>query len=88
MVTPRKEVEQAVGRITRKKDHPVQPLIIDLVDQLPSFARQSNYRRKFYNKKGFITKLIEVEENEIINETNEIIINEEVCEEESDLFID
>jgi superfamily II DNA or RNA helicase len=88
MVTPRKEVEQAVGRITRKKNHPVQPLIIDLVDQLPSFVRQSSYRRKFYNKKGFITKLIEVEENEIINETNEIIINEDVCEEESDLFID
>ena len=39
---------------------------------------------KFYNKKGFIIKLIEVEENEIINETNEIIINEE----ESELFID
>ena len=88
MVTPRKEVEQAVGRITRKKDHPVQPLIIDLVDQLPSFARQSSYRRKFYNKKGFITKLIEVDENEIINQTNEIIINEDVYEEESDLFID
>jgi superfamily II DNA or RNA helicase len=84
MVTPRKEVEQAVGRITRKKDHPVQPLIIDLVDQLPSFARQSSYRRKFYNKKGFIIKLIEVEENEIINEMNELIINEE----ESELFID
>jgi len=84
MVTPRKEVEQAVGRITRKKNHPVQPLIIDLVDQLPSFVRQSSYRRKFYNKKGFIIKLIEVEENEIINETNEIIINEE----ESELFID
>jgi superfamily II DNA or RNA helicase len=84
MVTPRKEVEQAVGRITRKKDHPVQPLIFDFVDQLPSFARQSSYRRKFYNKKGFIIKLIEVEENEIINETNEININEE----ESELFID
>jgi len=89
MVTPRKEVEQAVGRITRKKDHLVQPLIIDLVDQLPSFARQSLYRRKFYNKKGFTVKLIEVEENEIINESNEL--NEEFNDElneDNDLFID
>jgi len=68
MITPRKEIEQAVGRITRKKDHTVQPLIIDIVDQLPSFARQGLYRRKFYIKKEFIIKLYEVEENVIINE--------------------
>lgn len=70
MVTPRKEVEQAVGRITRKIDHCVQPLIIDIVDQLPTFVRQNCARKKFYNKKGFIIKIIEVEENKIINEVN------------------
>jgi superfamily II DNA or RNA helicase len=71
MVTPRKEVEQAVGRITRRKDHPVQPLIIDFVDQLPSFIRQSEYRKKFYKKKDFIIKLLDVNNNEIINEKNQ-----------------
>jgi len=89
MVTPRTEVEQAVGRITRKKDHPVQPLIIDIVDQLPSFVRQGYNRRRFYNKKKFITKLIEVEENEIINEINNIpIINLNKEEDSNDTFID
>jgi superfamily II DNA or RNA helicase len=85
MVTPRKEVEQAVGRITRKTDHPVQPLIIDIIDQLPSFVRQGYCRRRFYNKKGFINKLIEVEDNIIIKETE---IKERVTETSSDEFID
>jgi superfamily II DNA or RNA helicase len=85
MVTPRKEVEQAVGRITRRKDHPVQPLIIDMVDQLPSFVRQSDHRRRFYKKKGFIIKLIEVENNEIINEQDEIIVETNNNE---DIFLD
>jgi len=85
MVTPRKEVEQAVGRITRKTDHPVQPLIIDIVDQLPSFIRQSYCRKRFYNKKGFINKIIEVEENKIINES---IIEEKESETNTDEFID
>jgi len=85
MVTPRKEVEQAVGRITRKTDHPVQPLIIDIIDQLPSFVRQGYCRRRFYNKKGFINKLIEVEDNIIVKETE---IKERVTETSSDEFID
>ena len=70
MVTPRKEIEQAIGRITRKKDHPVQPLVIDIVDQLPSFNRQSKYRKIFYNKKQFIMKIFEAEEDKIVNEIN------------------
>ena len=87
MITPRKEVEQAVGRITRRKDHPVQPLIIDIVDQLPSFVRQGYNRRKFYKKKEFIIKLYDVENNKIINEENEININNNQ-ESSNDLFID
>jgi superfamily II DNA or RNA helicase len=70
MVTPRKEIEQAIGRITRKKDHPVQPLVIDIIDQLPSFDRQSKHRKTFYNKKQFIMKLFEAEEDKIVNELN------------------
>ena len=70
LVTPRKEIEQAIGRITRKKDHPVQPLVIDIIDQLPSFDRQSKHRKIFYNKKQFMMKLFEAEEDKIVNELN------------------
>ena len=71
MVTPRKEIEQAVGRITRKKNHPVQPVIIDIIDQLPSFTRLGYCRKKFYNLKGFKIKYIEVLDNKILNEIEE-----------------
>jgi superfamily II DNA or RNA helicase len=70
MVTPRKEIEQAVGRITRKKDHLVQPTVIDIIDMLPSFDRQSKHRKKFYNLKEFTLKLFETLEDEIVNEVN------------------
>lgn len=67
MVTPRREIEQSVGRIIRKKGK-VQPTIIDIVDQLPSLNRQGLHRRKFYKSRGYQMKLIEVEDNEIIGE--------------------
>jgi superfamily II DNA or RNA helicase len=89
MTTPRKEVEQAVGRITRKKDHPVQPTIIDIVDNLNTFNRQGQYRQKFYSKKKFQIKLINVKEDEIIDE--KLIENIEIDEEaflDEDNFID
>lgn len=92
MVTPRKEIEQAIGRITRRKDHPVQPMVIDIIDQLPIFVRQSYHRKKFYYKKGFIIKIIEVEENHIINEidNNNIIdlSNVQIDTEITDDFLD
>ena len=78
MTTPRKEIEQTVGRITRKKDHPVQSLIIDIVDQLSSFNRQGEFRKKFYIKKEFQINIYNVEENEIKIEDKNININEEI----------
>tara|TARA_Y100000991_G_C21975127_1_gene351799 strand:- start:3989 stop:5467 length:1479 start_codon:yes stop_codon:yes gene_type:complete len=68
MATPRRNIEQSVGRILRKKEHNVQPLIVDIVDQLPSFNNQGMARRKFYKKLNYNIKLIDVEENEIIAE--------------------
>jgi len=53
MVTSRKEVEQSIGRILRKIDLNIRPIIYDFVDQLPSFINQSRVRKKFYNKMGF-----------------------------------
>ena len=68
MVTSRREVEQAVGRVIRKIVPNVRPLIYDFTDQLPSFVRQGYNRRKLYRKLGFEIKIIEVKNNEIINE--------------------
>ncbi len=70
MVTPRKEVEQAVGRVIRKIDPNVRPTIYDFTDQLPSFVRQGYNRRKLYRKMGFELRIMEVKENEIIREVD------------------
>jgi len=74
MTTPRREIEQTVGRILRKV-HEVQPIVIDMVDQLPSFSRQGMARRKFYKNNHYVIKIYEVEENEIINVLDESEIN-------------
>jgi superfamily II DNA or RNA helicase len=66
LATPRREVEQAVGRITRRADHPVQPLIIDIVDMLPCFVNQGIHRRKFYKKLQFNIEVYEVEDSKVI----------------------
>ena len=68
MATPRRNIEQSVGRILRKKDHVIQPLIVDIVDQLSSFNNQGMARRKFYKKLKYNIKLIDVEENQIVAE--------------------
>ena len=71
MTTPRQEVEQTIGRILRKV-HEIQPIVIDIVDQLPSFSRQGIFRRKFYKNNEYLIKVYEVEENKIINVFSEI----------------
>ena len=68
MVTSRREIEQSVGRILRKKDHPVQPLIIDMVDQLKSFVNQSVHRKRFYKRNNYQIKLLDVDDNKILSE--------------------
>jgi superfamily II DNA or RNA helicase len=76
MVTSRREVEQAVGRVIRKIDPNVRPMIYDFTDQLPTFVRQGLHRRKLYKKLGFEVKIIQVINNEIKNELNLEEINE------------
>lgn len=69
MTTPRREVEQSIGRIIRKAGN-VQPVIIDLVDMLPSFVRQANHRRKLYKKLKYNVKVFEVENNSIVSQSD------------------
>ena len=90
MTTPRKEIEQTVGRILRKI-HEVQPVVVDIVDQLPSFSRQGMIRRKFYKNNNYIIKIYEVEENKIINVIDESEISKHKIvqnNETSDDFLD
>jgi superfamily II DNA or RNA helicase len=68
MVTSRKEVEQAVGRVIRKVNPTVRPLVYDFTDQLPSFVNQGKHRRKLYKKMGFEIKITQVKDNVIISE--------------------
>jgi superfamily II DNA or RNA helicase len=68
MITPRKNITQSVGRILRKTDHIVTPLIIDIVDQLPCFINQGSGRMKFYHKNGYHVKRYDVKEYKIIKE--------------------
>ena len=66
LATPRSEIEQSIGRITRKPDHDVQPLIIDIVDMLPCFANQGIKRRNYYKKLQYNIEVYEVEDSKII----------------------
>ena len=91
MVTPRRNIEQSVGRILRAKTE-IDPLIIDIVDQLPSFNNQGMARRKFYKKLRYNMKLFNVNENEIVSEqdlnndpSDSCVINEDNV---GDLFLD
>ena len=85
MATPRRSIEQSVGRILRSKNNLVQPLIIDIVDQLPSMDRQGLHRRKFYKKLKYQIKLIDVEENEIIAEEDITNSKQSESDKESDI---
>ncbi len=94
LATPRREVEQAVGRITRRADHPVQPLIVDIVDMLPCFVNQGIHRRKFYKKVQFNIEVYEVEDSKVVakidlNNTVDIseIKHNKICNDDVD-FID
>lgn len=55
MATPKKELEQCVGRILRKKknDRLFIPLIIDIKDDFSNFSRWFNQRIKHYNEKNY-----------------------------------
>jgi hypothetical protein len=72
MVSSRKEVEQSVGRVVRKINPNIRPLIFDFTDQLPSFINQGKHRQRLFKKQGFEIKIIQVENNKIINETQSV----------------
>lgn len=58
--TPKSDIEQSVGRILRQKkeNRLVDPLIIDIIDQISNFKRQSLKRTKYYKKNNYIISSI------------------------------
>ena len=51
MATPKVDVNQAVGRILRRKDH--EALVIDIIDVHNTFQRHWKKRKTFYRKQKF-----------------------------------
>lgn len=68
LATPRRNIEQSVGRILRKQHKNVQPLIYDIVDNLTSCVNQGEARFKFFRKLDFELYRVKVLENEVISE--------------------
>ena len=55
LASPKTDVEQSAGRIFRQKqsERLHVPLIIDIVDQISIFKRQSQHRRRLYNRNKY-----------------------------------
>jgi len=49
MASPKKEIEQVVGRITRAKNEH-KPLVLDICDMFSVYQNQGKYRQRFYRK--------------------------------------
>ena len=66
LASPKSNIEQAVGRILRKKkeDRVVVPLIIDIIDDFSIFTRQGEKRSKFYKKNDYSIEKINLVESE------------------------
>ncbi len=64
MATPRSKVEQAVGRIIRKKSN-IQPIIVDITDNLQFITKQGFIRKKLYDKLKYKKIYFDVNNTEI-----------------------
>ena len=53
LATPKSDIIQSVGRISRVVHKDIQPLIIDIVDQFSMFERQGGKRFQVYKKKKY-----------------------------------
>jgi superfamily II DNA or RNA helicase len=51
--TPKSDIVQAIGRIMRKTSFEIQPLIIDIIDNLSIFPYQFIKREKIYDKRKY-----------------------------------
>jgi len=68
LATPKSDIIQTVGRISRIKHNNIQALIIDMVDCFSLFEKQSKKRLDIYKKKSY-----EVEDIKYNIETNNVL---------------
>lgn len=54
MVTPKTDVEQAVGRILRSKHAHARPIVVDITDTHDVFKNQWKKRQAYYKKNGYV----------------------------------
>ena len=88
MVTSRRNIEQSVGRILRKPDDRIQPIIIDINDQLGCFNRQGEFRKRYYLKKGYRVLTFNMKDNKIIDEKDETFEKNKVYYNQSKVDLD
>lgn len=97
MANSKGEIEQAVGRVMRRKEYPIErpPLVIDYVDQFSSFAKQAEKRMAFYKKHHypvkdmiFPVKEIGKVESVFLTSLQELVYQEPSCVEEEEKTVD
>jgi superfamily II DNA or RNA helicase len=66
LASPKKDINQSVGRILRK-DTGVRPLVIDIVDNLSMFKSQALKRQKFYKDSKYLQHFYYMSNDEIIS---------------------
>ena len=64
MASPKKEIEQVVGRIQRAKTQ-FNPLVIDICDMFSVYINQGKYRKRFYKKQKYQIKELSNNPNQI-----------------------
>lgn len=68
LLTPKSKVKQSIGRVLRKEDYSIHPLVIDIVDyQNPSFKGQSKTRKTYYRNKKYNIQSFNVSDTPQIN---------------------
>lgn len=72
LASPKSKIEQAVGRILRKKaaDRDKIPMIIDICDEFSVFKSQNSKRLKFYKKNKYRTSIINMNPNKVTEYNN------------------
>ena len=53
IASPKKNIQQCVGRILRKENYNNTPLILDIVDSFGSFKTQAEERRRYYKREKY-----------------------------------
>lgn len=71
LVTPRSNIVQSVGRILRRELTDINPLVVDIIDNIPPFQGQGYKRKRFYKSMGYIIDTANIEDEKIISYNND-----------------